>query len=73
LRLVQRSLVPSTVLIHADGDKDSILYRNLKILNDIPVSTTECKAFVCKDFTCSQPISDPDQLREKLGVEKKKK
>lgn len=70
LDLVHRSLVPSMVLIHAGSDEDSILRENLAVLKDIP-SDTACKAYVCKDFTCSPPVSEVEELRTKLGLDQK--
>ena len=58
---VHSTLLPQKVLILADGDKENILYKNLNILKDISTDDTG-KAFVCKNYACSAPVSTPEDL-----------
>ena len=64
ISLVQSRLLPGKILILADGNKDSILYGNLKLLKEIDPSPG--KAFVCKNFACSAPVSSVEELEKLL-------
>ena len=61
IETVQSTLQPQKVLILADGNAESILYKQLNILKDIP-SDSPGKAFVCKNYACSAPVSTPEEL-----------
>jgi uncharacterized protein YyaL (SSP411 family) len=56
------NLLPQKVLIYADGNKDSILYKKLDILKDIPTGQADEKAYICQNYACSEPVSTPEQL-----------
>lgn len=58
---IHSTLLPQKVLILADGNKENILYKKLKVLTDIP-SDDAGKAFVCKNYACSAPVSTPEEL-----------
>ena len=58
---IHSTLLPHKVLILADGNQESILYKNLSILKDIPADKPG-KAFVCKNYSCSAPVSTSDEL-----------
>ena len=68
VELVQTNLVPNKILILADGSLDSILYQRLKVLKDFPAEKTGT-AYVCKNFTCSAPVSSVDDLAKELKLE----
>ncbi len=68
--LVRSSLLPSKVLILADGDTGSVLYRGgLDVLRDIDPSASPGTAFVCRDLACSAPVRSVEELKELLKVE----
>ena len=53
---VNSLLLPQKILIRAKpGSK-----LTLELLKDIPKDKT--KAYVCQNFTCSQPVSTPEEL-----------
>lgn len=56
---VHSLLMPQKILIRS-SDKKSFLAQKLDILKDIPVDQN--KAYVCQNFTCSQPVGTPDEL-----------
>ena len=58
---VHSTLLPHKVLILADGIQESILYKNLSVLKDIPANNPG-KAFVCKNYSCSAPVSAAEEL-----------
>ena len=66
IEVVQSSLLPQKVLILADGNTDNILYKNLKLLTDIS-SHDPGKAFVCKNYACSAPVSTPEDLSKLIA------
>ncbi len=67
LKTIQRGLIPSKVVVSATtAEPSSLIRQSLKVLADI--NADDCKAFVCKDFTCSAPIADPEELKKKLGL-----
>ena len=59
-------LMPQKTVILADGDSQSILYKNNKVLADIPADKAG-KAFLCRDFACKPPVSDPAELIQLLA------
>ncbi len=68
--LVRSSLLPSKVLILADGDKDSFLYKEgPELLRGMKEDAAPGTAFVCKDFACSAPVTDVAELAKMLEVE----
>ena len=58
---IHSTLLPHKVLILADGNQESLLYKNLSILKDIPAEK-HGKAFVCKHYSCSAPVSTSEEL-----------
>lgn len=59
--------LPSTVILHRPGDpEDSGILELAPHLRDIPASAERSVAYVCTNFTCGQPISDPERLIETL-------
>lgn len=64
IQRVQTKLMPSTTLILADGNKDSILYKKMKLLSDLDHSKVQ--AFVCKNMTCSAPVESTQELEKLL-------
>ena len=58
-------LMPQKTIILADGNTDSILYKNNKVLADIPADKAGM-AFFCRDFACKPPVSDPAELIQML-------
>ena len=61
IEAVHSFLLPQKVLILADGNKDSVIYKSNKVVRDIPVDKPG-QAFVCRNFACLPPISDPKEL-----------
>ena len=68
IEAVQTALLPQKVLIYADGNKDSILYKKLEILGNIE-SGPNAKAFVCENYTCSEPVDNVDALMKLIVKE----
>lgn len=49
-----------------DGDSDGFLQQRLPALSSMTQQDGVAVAFICQDFTCSLPITDPQELRRLL-------
>ncbi|RXN01241.1 hypothetical protein EOD39_7389 [Acipenser ruthenus] len=54
------------VLLLADGNTESFLYQRLPVLTSMTPQGGKATAFVCKNFTCSLPVTSPEELRKLL-------
>lgn len=56
-----------------DGDSDGFLRQRLPALSSMTQQDDVAVAFICQDFTCSLPVTDPQELRRLLldGTSKK--
>jgi len=68
LRKVFTSFSPGRIVILASGgDNQHFLERKLPFLKDIAMIDGKATAYVCKDFTCKLPVTDPVKLAKQLG------
>lgn len=63
---VNSHFVPNKVLLLADGNTESFLYQRLPVLTSMTPQGGKATAFVCKNFTCSLPVTSPEELRKLL-------
>src|SRR5439155_24410619 len=65
---VHRHFLPKTILLLADGGEGQkyLGERNEAIRAMSPVDGNPA-AYVCENFTCKMPVTDPKQLAELLG------
>lgn len=49
-----------------DGDSDGFLQQRLLALSSMTLQDGVAAAFICQDFTCSLPVTDPQELRRLL-------
>lgn len=49
-----------------DGDSDGFLRQRLPALSSMTLQDGVATAFICQDFTCSLPVTDPQELRRLL-------
>lgn len=49
-----------------DDDADSFLCQRLPVLSSMSQQGGVATAYVCQDFTCSLPVTDPQELRRLL-------
>lgn len=54
------------VLMLVDDDADSFLCQRQPALSSITQQAGVATAYVCQDFTCSLPVTDPQELRRLL-------
>ncbi len=63
LRLVQSRFIPVKILMLADGGKDqAALTRWLPFMNGVSRLKGKATAYVCVDYACNLPTSDPGTL-----------
>jgi uncharacterized protein YyaL (SSP411 family) len=61
---IHRHYLPNRVLIHAKPD--GLLTRYNSIVKEIAINANNNAVYVCRNFTCGQPVTDIDQLRAML-------
>lgn len=49
-----------------DNDADGFLRQRLPVLSSMTQQGGVATAYVCQDFTCSLPVTDPQELRRLL-------
>lgn len=49
-----------------DNDTDGFLRQRLPVLSSMTQQGGVATAYVCQDFTCSLPLTDPQELRRLL-------
>lgn len=49
-----------------DNDTDGFLRQRLPVLSSMTQQGGVATAYVCQDFTCSLPVTDPQELRRLL-------
>ncbi|XP_054624929.1 spermatogenesis-associated protein 20 isoform X1 [Dunckerocampus dactyliophorus] len=66
LEAVNSLFLPHKVLMLLDGNADSFLCQRLPALSSMTQQGGVATAYVCQDFTCSLPVTDPQELRRLL-------
>ncbi|XP_061564623.1 spermatogenesis-associated protein 20 [Cololabis saira] len=66
LDTVNSLFLPFKVLMLIDGDPDGFLCQRLPVLSSMSQLGGVATAYVCQDFTCSLPVTDPQELRRLL-------
>ena len=67
VREVHRAFLPHKILLLAEGAEGSaFLEEKLPALRDMKTVGARPAAYVCENFTCQAPVTDPEALRELL-------
>ncbi|XP_026172029.1 spermatogenesis-associated protein 20 isoform X3 [Mastacembelus armatus] len=66
LAAVNSLFLPHKVLMLVDGETDSFLCQRLPVLSSMSQHGGVAAAYVCQYFTCSLPVTDPQELRKIL-------
>ncbi|XP_028989271.1 spermatogenesis-associated protein 20 isoform X2 [Betta splendens] len=66
LSVVHSIFLPHKVLMLIDGDAECFLCQRLPVLASMSQKGGAATAYVCQDFTCSLPVTDPQELRRLL-------
>ncbi|XP_061764847.1 spermatogenesis-associated protein 20 isoform X1 [Nerophis ophidion] len=66
LEAVNSLFLPHKVLMLVDASADSFLTQRLPALSSMTQQGGVATAYVCQDFACSLPVTDPQELRRLL-------
>ncbi|XP_008942285.1 PREDICTED: spermatogenesis-associated protein 20-like, partial [Merops nubicus] len=66
LRCVHSVFSPTKVLMLADGDSAGFLHRQLPFLASLERKDGKATAYVCSNFSCSLPVTSPQELQGML-------
>lgn len=67
LSVVRSRYIPGRILLLADNNTDSIIYRKCESIRKMKASVGERqKAYVCRHNSCSLPVSNPNDLAARL-------
>ncbi|MCP4341387.1 MAG: thioredoxin domain-containing protein [Desulfobulbaceae bacterium] len=67
LRIVESTFSKPRLLLLADGaENQSYLAQNLPFLENVVPLEGKATAYVCEDFTCKMPVTDPVALQQQL-------
>jgi uncharacterized protein len=66
---VHRHFLPKTIVLLADGGEgQKYLGEKVEAIRAMSPINGRSAAYVCENFTCKAPVTDPQQLRELLSV-----
>lgn len=54
-------------MIKSDGQNDSFLKSKLDILQTLSKKDSKATAYVCENYTCSLPVTSPEQLSKLIS------
>ncbi len=69
--VMHRNFLPSGVVLFRDGEKDNDITSISRFTLPMKMEGDSSTAYVCLGNRCSQPVTDPDKMRELLGISKK--
>jgi uncharacterized protein YyaL (SSP411 family) len=68
LREVHRHFLPRSILLFADGaEGQKYLGEKSEAIRAMSMVDSKSAAYVCENFTCKAPVTDPKKLRELLS------
>ncbi|CAG9774108.1 unnamed protein product [Ceutorhynchus assimilis] len=75
LDVVRSRLIPGRVLAVADGPggRAGLLYQRMETLHRLKPIQGRAAAYVCRNFTCSLPVTEPHELATSLDEANEKK
>jgi uncharacterized protein YyaL (SSP411 family) len=63
VRTLQGSFLPAVTTLAVDPDNpDPVVLKNLPFVSQIKTIDGRSAAYVCRNFTCQPPVTDPDEL-----------
>ncbi|XP_078257971.1 spermatogenesis-associated protein 20 [Rhinoraja longicauda] len=66
LQCINAHFVPNKILLLADGNSDSFLYRTLPFLSTLELKDGKATAYICENFSCSLPVTTAVELKTLL-------
>lgn len=68
LEIIRSRLIPGRVLILADAEqRDNVLFDRNMIVKRMKPQKDRATVFICRDYSCSLPISSPNALISELN------
>ena len=65
---IHRAFLPNRVLMHCGGSEDAKRLAALApFIADLQPNDKEPKVYICENYACRSPITNPDELRQALG------
>jgi len=65
LEIIRSRLIPGRVLILAEFE-NNVLFRKNIIVKKLKPQKDRATVFICRDYSCTLPISNPDDLVSEL-------
>lgn len=66
---VRRHFLPKAVVVlHAKGDAGKAIESCVPFLADLGPVDGRAAAYICQDYACKQPVTDPDEISKILGT-----
>jgi len=67
LRMVHKNFISNKIVLLADGTEgQAFLGKHLEFIRAVEARGGQATAFVCEDFTCQSPTTDPNTLLQQL-------
>ncbi|MCI5121620.1 MAG: thioredoxin domain-containing protein, partial [Candidatus Electrothrix sp. AUS4] len=67
MEIVHQSWMPGRLLLLADGgENQEFLSKRLPFLETVAMVDDQPTAYICRDYTCQLPVTDPDELKRIL-------
>eukprot|EP00062_Callorhinchus_milii_P004807 gi/632943542/ref/XP_007887005.1/ PREDICTED: spermatogenesis-associated protein 20 isoform X1 [Callorhinchus milii] len=63
IRCVNSHYSPNKILLLADGNHQSFLYKTLPFLSALQMKGDKATAYLCQDHTCSLPVTSAEELQ----------
>lgn len=72
IKAIQQAFIPNAVVLFVPGHEDRPeIHKLAPFTSHLPLAKEKATAYVCSDFTCKNPTSDPNLLLESLGFKPK--
>ena len=69
IRTIQEEFVPNAVILFVPTDKDDpAIFDLAPFTRQQSIQKGSAMAFICSNFSCREPTSDPEQLRQFLDI-----
>ena len=73
LQLVQKAFLPDTIVVFKSPGGEQGADRLASYIREMPVKRDETTAYICENYMCRQPVTDPEELRRMIVRDKPEK
>jgi uncharacterized protein YyaL (SSP411 family) len=60
--------LPNLILVQVEPGKESKVSRLMPWINPMIVNVGHAVAYVCRDFVCQRPVTDPEEFDRQLAT-----